>query len=99
MKIGEAIRTVRIKLGLTQDEVSARAQLTQGFYSSIENGFSNPSLDALQRIASTFELPMFLLVWLAEDRKELTKKARNTYDELTPASGLTPVIDEIIAKK
>lgn len=83
MNIGEAIRTTRIELGLTQEQVCKHADLTQGFYSRIENGFNDPSIETLQRISDTFKLPVLFIIWMAIDRRELNKRDREWYDNLS----------------
>lgn len=84
MNIGQSIRTIREGLGLTQDQVSKGAKLTQGFYSRIENGFDNPSIDALERISEVFGLPLFFIIWNATDTRSLSKNTMNWYNKMNP---------------
>lgn len=94
MKLGKAIRTIRLKMGLTQDEVCSRASITQGFYSAIENGSNPPSIETLKRICDAFDIPLILIIWRATDRNELSKKERAWYDNLNPV--IDAIIDETI---
>lgn len=94
MNLGEAIKQIRIKLELTQEDVCNRAQVTQGFYSSIEKGNNKPSIQTLERICAAFNIPVFLLIWIATDRRELSKKYRCLYDNLSPSP--TAIFEYII---
>lgn len=89
MIIGEVVKRLRLKYGLTQDEVCKQANLTQGFYSAIENG-ATPSLETLIRLSQVFDLPVFFIVWMATEKREISKRHRAWY------STLKPVLDNII---
>jgi transcriptional regulator with XRE-family HTH domain len=45
--------TIRKKQGLTQEEVANRSFIHRGFYSQIENGYRNPSVEVATSIAHT----------------------------------------------
>ena len=47
MEIGEKIRSLRLKLGLTQEELAERSDLTKGFISQLERDLTSPSVDSL----------------------------------------------------
>lgn len=94
MQLGKAIKSIRTKLGLTQQQTCDRSQLTQGFYSSIENGTNNPSIDALQRICETFNIPIFLVIWAATEKKEIPNNFRQLFNNLNPI--IKDTIDETI---
>jgi transcriptional regulator with XRE-family HTH domain len=57
--IGERIRSRRKEMGLSLRELGARAKLTAGFLSQVENDRVAPSLSSLQRIAAALDVPMF----------------------------------------
>ena len=48
---GAHLRELRLKLGLTQEEVADRASLHVTYLSGIERGKRNPSLKNLKKIA------------------------------------------------
>lgn len=50
MKLGEKIRNLRLKLGLTQEELAERSDLTKGFISQLERDNTSPSVDTLEHI-------------------------------------------------
>ncbi|MDO5755557.1 MAG: helix-turn-helix domain-containing protein [Tissierellia bacterium] len=47
MDIGQKLKRRRKILGLTQEEVAMRAELTKGFISQVERGKTSPSVDSL----------------------------------------------------
>lgn len=49
--IKQAVINARIKLGITQKELSGRTGITQSDISKIENGNANPSIKTLKRLA------------------------------------------------
>lgn len=50
MEIGRKIRRLRIRLGLTQEELASRTELTKGFISQLENDITSPSIATLADI-------------------------------------------------
>lgn len=76
MEIGEKIKSLRTKLGLTQEELAARTELSKGFISQLERDLTSPSiatlmdiLEALGTNVSDFfsETPEEKVVFTAED--------------------------------
>jgi transcriptional regulator with XRE-family HTH domain len=49
---GAAVRKHRELLRLSQEELAGRAHMDRTYISGVERGVRNPSLDAMQRIAS-----------------------------------------------
>ena len=50
MDIGEKIKNLRTILGLTQEELAERAELTKGFISQLERGLTSPSISSLEDV-------------------------------------------------
>ncbi|HHU28000.1 TPA: cupin domain-containing protein [bacterium] len=50
MKIGEKLRSLRLKNNLTLSELAARTELTKGFLSQVENDMTSPSIETLSDI-------------------------------------------------
>lgn len=48
--IGAKIKTTRLKLGLTQEELAARTELSKGFISQLERNLTSPSIATLEDI-------------------------------------------------
>ena len=49
-EIGRKIKRLRVRLGLTQEELAARTELTKGFISQLENDITSPSIATLMDI-------------------------------------------------
>lgn len=47
MNIGARIKRIRLQLGLTQEELADRCELTKGYISQLENDVSSPSIATL----------------------------------------------------
>lgn len=47
MEIGEKIKRLRIQMGLTQEELANRCELTKGFISQVERNLTSPSIATL----------------------------------------------------
>lgn len=96
MILGEVVKGLRLRKGLTQEEVCRIANITQGFYSSIENG-GTPSMETLCRLSQVFDLPVFFLVWMATEKHDIPRHQRGWYNTLKPV--LDNIIEEAITTK
>ena len=52
MNLGEKIKQMRHQLGLTQEELADRCELTKGYISQLENDLNSPSIATLTDILS-----------------------------------------------
>ncbi len=52
MNLGEKIKRMRNQLGLTQEELADRCELTKGYISQLENDLNSPSIATLTDILS-----------------------------------------------
>lgn len=50
MKIGQKIKDLRILMGLTQEELASRAELSKSFISQVERDLTSPSIATLEDI-------------------------------------------------
>ncbi|MDR0839972.1 MAG: XRE family transcriptional regulator [Christensenellaceae bacterium] len=50
MNIGDTIKQYRLKLGLTQEELASRTELSKGFISQLERNLTSPSIATLTDI-------------------------------------------------
>ncbi len=63
--VGERLRFVREKMGLSQRELARRAQVTNGTLSNIEQGRVSPSVASLEKILTA--IPMSMQEFFSED--------------------------------
>ena len=77
MEIGHKIKELRIELGLTQEELADRAELSKGFISQVERDLTSPSIatlcDILQCLGTTPE------EFFASGKEEKVVFAREDY--------------------
>jgi transcriptional regulator with XRE-family HTH domain len=64
--LGRAIRTLRTRLGLTTDELAARAELPPPSLAAIEAGQEEPTWGDLRRLAYALQTSLEGLLELAE---------------------------------
>jgi transcriptional regulator with XRE-family HTH domain len=65
---GAAVRTLRMRRGLTQEALAERAQLHRTYLTDVELGRRNVSLYNIGRLAAALEVPMAELIGDAEAR-------------------------------
>ncbi len=70
MKTGQLIKELRIKKGLTQEELAGRTELTARTIQRIENGEVDPRSYTLQMIASALEVDISVLTEANSKEKE-----------------------------
>lgn len=76
-KIGQVIKGLRIKKGLSQEQMSVLCGIDQHYISNIESGQRNLSVDIVERAASFFDLKLSEFFALVEDVKDVP-------DQLSP---------------
>jgi len=60
------LKTLRMKQGLTADDLAGKANLTRATIAKMENGFNNPTVQTLESLAGVFQLSTSDLLRLAE---------------------------------
>ena len=55
-KVGQRIKELRTKLGLSQEEFAFRCELDRTYITSLERGKRNISLTNLEKIANAFNM-------------------------------------------
>lgn len=60
--IGERIKTVRKSLGLTQDQLAEKSELSSNYIGQLERGERSPSLKTLSKIARSLGVDTEYLV-------------------------------------
>ena len=65
--LGEAIRTLRQKRGLSQEALAPEAGITPGTLSLVERGEANPTWGTVHGIATALGVPVSTLARAAEE--------------------------------
>ncbi len=74
-RLGQAVRAVRARQGLTQEQVSAAAGLHPTYVSDIERGARNPSWEALTRLAAGMGVTIGDIARAYDDSEALERPA------------------------
>ena len=80
MQLGRKIRDLRLRRGLTVQQLAEASGLSKGFISQVENGHVNPSIGVVTRLAGGVGMPLSAL-FSAEAPETLV-------DDLTAATAL-----------
>ena len=67
MSIGQRIRQVREKKGLSQGDIERVTGLLRCYTSRVENGHTVPSLETLERFAAALDVPLYSLFYLGDE--------------------------------
>ena len=67
--IGDSIKRRRLKLGLTQEELAARTELSKGFISQLERNLTSPSIATLMDILEALGMDISDFFAKVEDEK------------------------------
>lgn len=83
MTIGSAIKELRKKQGLSQEELAKAAGITQTALSQIENG-ARPGEQTFSNISKALKVPEAMIHLLTLDEEDIPKQKRVLYHKLFP---------------
>jgi CheY-like chemotaxis protein len=99
--LGVAVKTARVRLGLSQEGLADRAQLDRSYMSQIERGIKNATLASIHRISKALGLEASELVSRMETvlkegaQKAAAEQAEKVQQvELQPIKGRILVVDD-----
>jgi len=93
METGQLIKELRIKKGLTQEELAEKTELSARTIQRIENGEVDPRAYTLQMIAKALDVDYSVFVENESDEDQEIQKANdNNWLGLLHLSGLFPLI-------
>lgn len=78
MIIGQRIRTLREGKNLSQEDIETRTGLLRCYTSRVENGYTVPSLETIERFAHGLEIPLYQIFY---DGEKPPKMVRLSDDE------------------
>lgn len=105
--LGDRLRELRQRHGLTLRELAAKAEVSPGLLSQLENGLTDPSLSTLRKlavvfdaeIASLFSEPNAPLVHLSRPGERImlaAPKGQIAFERLTPGRGELEVLRAVL---
>lgn len=82
MNFGRAIKLCRTQRNMSQEVLAELSGTSGPHISHIERNKRDPSLSVVSRIASVLEVPLYVLMYLAADEKELSKSSPKLRSEM-----------------
>ena len=89
MEIGGKIKRLRVRLGLTQEELAARTELTKGFISQLERDITSPSIATLMDILEALGTNVSEFFSDREDDGVMTYAADDMFIKADEEAGVT----------
>ena len=89
MEIGSKIKRLRVRLGLTQEELAARTELTKGFISQLERDITSPSIATLMDILEALGTNVSEFFSDREDDGVMTYAADDMFIKVDEEAGVT----------
>ena len=80
MVIGDRLRALREERNYSQGEIEKRTGLLRCYISRVENGYTVPAVETLEKFARALEIPLYQLLYDGENPPELPnhlKKRKN----------------------
>jgi transcriptional regulator with XRE-family HTH domain len=71
MNYARAIKLVRASKGLSQKDLAKKLKVDSSFVSLLEKGKRCPSMATLESIAGSLNVPIYLIMLLASEKKDL----------------------------
>ena len=90
--INDALRLLRLYLGLSQKQIAAELELSQSMVSDIESGSKSVSMEVLEKYSSTLDVRMSQLLFFAE---ELDGHPIRTRGKLIVASHVLSLLERL----
>jgi len=84
MNIGKAIKQLRKKQELNQQELAERCGLTQTALSQIESGSRKPNTESLKKLTDFFKVPEIVIYMLATEVTDIPAEKRDMFERVFP---------------
>lgn len=94
MDIGQAIKNLRLKMGLTQVQLAERCGFSDQGISNIELGKALPPKSTVEKLCQVFGVPTSYLLMASIEEEDFPEEKRVLYRAL-----LEPLRNELLDKK
>jgi len=96
-KIGQRIQSARTTLGLTQEALAERVQVSRNYVSQVETGKERPNLELLGKISAVLDVSLaVLLADVVEERRYLQSDIADVLASCSPEK--TRMIYDVILR-
>lgn len=76
MMIGDRLRMLRVEKNLTQGDIEKRTGLLRCYISRVENGYTVPAVETLEKLARALEIPLYQLFYDRDRQPKLPNRAK-----------------------
>ena len=76
MNLGNTIKNVRVKLGISQKDLAEKCKMSPAYLWEIENNEKEPSIGKLKIIANALNMPLPVLFFLSFDYDDIKPEKR-----------------------
>jgi transcriptional regulator with XRE-family HTH domain len=76
MVLGERLRELRERKNFSQGEIEKRSGLLRCYISRVENGYTVPAVETLEKFARALEVPLYQLLYDGEKPPEVPNHAK-----------------------
>lgn len=80
MVIGDRLRELREKKNFSQGEIEKRTGLLRCYISRVENGYTVPAVETLEKFARALEVPMYQLLYDGDKPPQLPEEVKKKTD-------------------
>lgn len=92
-KVNENLRRFRRDIGMTQEQVAQKLNVTRQTVSGYESGRTQPDIDMLQKLADVYEVELVEIIYGRREKNKLLR-VQKTVAVATLASALTLILVE-----
>jgi transcriptional regulator with XRE-family HTH domain len=84
MNIGESVKEIRLKRGLTQMESCKKTGFKQSYLSLVESGKREPSREYLIALARAYDVPLIVFEFMSVNINDVQKSKRAFFKSIKP---------------
>lgn len=85
MDLGNTIKNIRKKKGITQTEFASSCGITQTYLSQIESNLKEPNLSTLKEIGKNLKVPLPILFFLSMTEDDVQSNKRKAFEIVSPS--------------
>jgi transcriptional regulator with XRE-family HTH domain len=93
MNVGQAIKTLRQKNGMTLVQLAARCGMSKTALCNLEKGRAYPPKATVEKLCQAFDIPQSFLLMASIEESDIPEEKRVLYHAL-----LVPLRDELLTK-
>ena len=80
MNLGSSIKRIRKQRNISQLDLARMCNMTQAYFSQIENNLKQPSIPTLQLISDKLEIPLPIIFFIALDDNDIKSERKEAFE-------------------